>query len=111
MSPFLKLVLKTARLSLLFCLLCSCAVCALAQQRGRITGVVRNKSNATVHAVIIIAANQVTSRVERSLSGTDGRYLLRLPAARIASLSQTPLPRSLIKTKATASLPSCAVIR
>lgn len=79
MSPFLKLVLKTARLSLLFCLLCSCAICALGQQRGRITGVVRNKSNATVHAVIIIATNQVTSRVERSLSGTDGRYSLKLP--------------------------------
>ena len=80
MFPFPKLILKTMQASVLFCLLLSCAVCVLGQKRGRITGIVRNTSNVTVHAVVIVATNQVTSRAERSLSGTDGRYSLKLPA-------------------------------
>ncbi|MGB9181255.1 MAG: carboxypeptidase-like regulatory domain-containing protein [Pyrinomonadaceae bacterium] len=87
------------RASVLLCLLFSCAVCALGQKRGRITGVVRNKSNATVHAVIIIATNQVTSRAERSLSGTDGRYSLKLPAGAYRIAVETPFAAKFDKDK------------
>jgi hypothetical protein len=50
-----------------------------AQDHGRITGVVRNASGATVGGAIVVVRNQVTTRESRSRSGASGSYSLRLP--------------------------------
>jgi len=50
-----------------------------AQDHGRITGVVRNASGATVGGAIVVVRNQVTTRELRSRSGASGSYSLRLP--------------------------------
>src|SRR5438552_15113472 len=50
-----------------------------AQSRGRVSGVVRNASGATVARVTVIVTNQVTSGMWRVSSRADGIYSLRLP--------------------------------
>src|SRR5438132_5566864 len=50
-----------------------------AQSRGRLSGVVRNASGATVARVTVIVTNQVTSGIWRVSSRVDGIYSLRLP--------------------------------
>jgi hypothetical protein len=50
-----------------------------AQGQGRITGVVRNASGATLGGAIVVARNQVTTRESRAPSGASGSYSLRLP--------------------------------
>ncbi len=50
-----------------------------AQGQGRITGVVRNASGATLGGAIVVARNQVTTRESRARSGASGSYSLRLP--------------------------------
>ena len=52
------------------------ATCALGQQRGNITGVVHSAAA----GVVVVATNQVTSKVSRARVGADGHYALRLPA-------------------------------
>lgn len=53
---------------------------AIAQDQGRITGVVRNAAGATVSGVTIIFTNQVTSESRRESTGANGTYEIRLPA-------------------------------
>src|SRR5437588_4236286 len=50
-----------------------------AQNRGRLSGVVRNASGARVARVTVIVTNQVTSGIWRVSSRVDGTYSLRLP--------------------------------
>jgi hypothetical protein len=50
----------------------------LAQENGRITGVVRNAAGAAVAGVTVLATNQVTSQVKRARTGTDGSYSMQL---------------------------------
>ncbi|HUE82996.1 MAG TPA: carboxypeptidase-like regulatory domain-containing protein [Pyrinomonadaceae bacterium] len=58
------------------------SVSARPQSQGRISGVVRDASGAPVAGVIVIATNQVTSRVRQTRSRTDGTYTLAvLPGA------------------------------
>src|SRR5438445_11448190 len=58
-------------------LMVALATCALGQQRGNITGVVHG---AAAGVVVVVATNQVTSKVSRTRVGADGHYALRLPA-------------------------------
>ena len=68
------------RTTIVIALTMAAFVCALSQhRRGRLNGVVRNSSAATVAGIIVIATNQVTSRPRRARSGPDGRYSLELP--------------------------------
>jgi hypothetical protein len=53
---------------------------SLGQEHGRIAGTVRNSAGAPTAGVVVIATNQVTSRVTRTQSGSDGSYSLRLRA-------------------------------
>ncbi len=68
------------RTTIVIALTMAAFVCALSQQSsGRLNGVVRNSSAATVAGIIVIATNQVTSRTRRARTGPDGRYSLELP--------------------------------
>ncbi len=51
---------------------------ALAQDKGRITGVVRNAAGTAVAGVTVEATNQVNSQVKRAQTATDGSYSLQL---------------------------------
>lgn len=53
---------------------------AHAQQRGRITGIVRDAAGATVAYAVVVATNQITGREARNRTRADGRYTLQLPA-------------------------------
>ncbi|HEY3026204.1 MAG TPA: carboxypeptidase regulatory-like domain-containing protein [Pyrinomonadaceae bacterium] len=54
------------------------AVCALGQSKGSLIGVVRNASGVPVAGVVVVAANQVTSKEKRGRSAPDGRYRIQL---------------------------------
>lgn len=57
-----------------------CSMSALAQDRGRLSGVVLDSSNKPVPNVVVRVVNQVTSRERRVTSGNDGTYFLQLDA-------------------------------
>lgn len=59
-------------------LIASAEAGVLAQDNGRITGVVRNAAGAAVAGVTVEATNQVTSQVKRARTGTDGSYSMQL---------------------------------
>jgi Carboxypeptidase regulatory-like domain len=59
--------------------LVTCAMATVAQERGRINGVVRNSAAQPSAGVVVVATNQVTSRVTRTRTGPDGSYSIRLP--------------------------------
>src|SRR2546421_413198 len=59
------------RIATITALALAMAISALAQKNGSITGTVRG---ASASVVIVIATNQVTSRVKRVRAGTDGHY-------------------------------------
>jgi len=53
---------------------------AFGQNQGKLSGVVRDAKGTPVAGVVVVATNQVTSRVRRLRSSTDGRYSFRLAA-------------------------------
>jgi len=55
-------------------------VVVCAQQSGRLKGVVRTSAGAPAAGVVVVATNQVTRKVHRTRSDSDGGYLLSLPA-------------------------------
>ncbi len=57
-------------------LMLTSAICASAQKNGSITGIVRG----TAPGVVVVATNQVTSKVTRVRVGADGRYAARVLA-------------------------------
>jgi Carboxypeptidase regulatory-like domain len=52
----------------------------LAQESGRIRGVVRGKGGAPAAGVVVVVTNQVTRRVARTRTRADGSYDFRLPS-------------------------------
>ena len=56
-------------------LMLTSAICAFAQN-GSITGTVRGSAP----GIVLVATNQVTSKVTRARVGADGRYAMRVPA-------------------------------
>ena len=60
----------------LLLLMMSLVSSALGQQRGNVNGVVHGAPA----GVVVLATNQVTSKVARARVGPDGRYAMRLPA-------------------------------
>src|SRR5215217_5248222 len=51
-----------------------------AQESGRIRGVVRSPAGAPASSVVVIVTNQVTRKINRARTNTDGSYSLSLPA-------------------------------
>src|SRR5215216_3146960 len=51
-----------------------------AQESGRIRGVVRTPAGAPASSVVVIVTNQVTRKVSRARTNSDGTYSLSLPA-------------------------------
>jgi hypothetical protein len=74
--------LASAALAIFFAVVCAQAsASSVVQQRaGRITGVVRDATGASIGDVIITATNQVTGRDARARTTSDGSYSFRLPA-------------------------------
>jgi hypothetical protein len=66
-----------SRIAMLAVLILTPAICAFAQKNGSITGTVRG---ATAPGVVVVATNQVTSKVTRARAGAHGRYAARVPA-------------------------------
>jgi hypothetical protein len=81
LSRVVMLLLSTAS-RMVFCvgLAGIFAVATFGQGRGRLEGVVHNATGATLANVVVVATNQVTSRVERSRTGADGHYAFQLPS-------------------------------
>src|SRR5712692_906012 len=65
------------RIAIMAVLILTAAISALGQRSGSITGTVRG---ATTPVIVVVATNQVTSKVARARVGADGRYAARLPA-------------------------------
>jgi hypothetical protein len=74
------LISTLVRAAFLVLLTLTFSVDALAQDKGTLKGVVRNVSGTPVAGTIVVATNQVTSRLHRARSGDDGSYEIRLPA-------------------------------
>jgi hypothetical protein len=55
-------------------------VVVCAQQSGRLKGVVRTSAGAPASGIVVVAINQVTRKVHRTRSDSDGSYSLSLPA-------------------------------
>src|SRR5260370_1596713 len=65
-----------SRIAMVTVLMLTFAICAFAQKHGSIAGTVRG----TAPGVVVIATNQVTSRVTRARVGADGKYAARVSA-------------------------------
>src|SRR5712691_8719062 len=65
------------RIAIMAVLILTAAISALGQRNGSITGTVRG---ATTPGIVVVATNQVTSKVARARVGADGRFVLKLPA-------------------------------
>jgi hypothetical protein len=65
------------RVAILAVLTLTPALSVLAQKSGSIAGAIKG---APASGVVVIAVNQVTSRIKRVRVGSDGHYILRLPA-------------------------------
>ena len=68
--------ISTIRGSTALALVLAVTVCAFAQKRGTITGTI----NSPTPGIVVVATNQVTSRVTRTRVGSAGRYTLKLTA-------------------------------
>src|SRR3954447_404126 len=55
-------------------------VAVLAQASGRLKGVVRTPAGAPAAGVTVVVTNQVTRKVKRTRTNTDGSYSISLPA-------------------------------
>src|ERR1051325_4668267 len=55
-------------------------LCAFAQESGRLKGIVRTSSGGPATGVVVIITNQVTRKVRRARTNSDGSYSLQLPA-------------------------------
>jgi Carboxypeptidase regulatory-like domain len=69
--------IQTTALTLLIIVSC---LPVFAQRSGRLKGVVRSSSGAPVSGAVVVVTNQVTRRVRRARSATDGSYSFDLPA-------------------------------
>ena len=69
-----------ARAGGMLLMVCISAVCAFGQEKGRLTGVVRDSSGAPVAGITVVASNQVTGRRKRIRTAADGRYTRKLHA-------------------------------
>lgn len=92
LSPSLRRPI--VRPAIVLVLLLAGAVSASGQKQGSITGVV---SGAT--GVVVVATNQVTSKVTRARLGADGRYTLRLPSGAYRISVEAPFAAKFDTTK------------
>lgn len=70
---------STARVIGVVCLILAATICAFAQQKGRLSGMVVNQAKAPVAGVVVVATNQVSRRTHRTKSNSAGQYSLSLP--------------------------------
>src|SRR5215208_4364303 len=65
--------------ALTFLILASC-LCAFGQESGRLKGVVRTSSGGPAAGVVVIITNQVTRKIRRVKTNTEGSYTVSWPA-------------------------------
>lgn len=87
------------RAGLFPCLLFLCFVSVTAQERGRLSGVVRDNENKPVPSVVIRIVNQVTSRERRIKSGSDGSYFAQLETGAYRITVEFPFVAKFAKDK------------
>jgi hypothetical protein len=83
------------RIAMVAVLMLTSAICAFAQKNGSIAGTVRGPAP----GVVLVATNQVTSRVTRARVGADGRYAARVPAGAYRVTVASPYIAKFDKTK------------
>jgi hypothetical protein len=76
-------------------LMATSAICAFAQKNGSINGIVRGPAP----GVVLVATNQVTSKVTRVRVGAGGRYAARIPAGAYRVTVALPYVAKFDKTK------------
>ncbi|HEX8846960.1 MAG TPA: carboxypeptidase-like regulatory domain-containing protein [Pyrinomonadaceae bacterium] len=79
-----------ARAGVTLCLILAASLCAFAQEKGRLSGVVRDKAKAEMAGVTVVAINQVNRRTHRAKSGSKGEYSLSLPAGAYRVKAEAP---------------------
>ena len=90
MFPIQTLFKLIARGSVVLCLVLLSTLCAFGQQKGRITGVVRNSAKTPVAGATVTAINQVTTKASRKRTESNGHYSFRLPAGAYRIMVDTP---------------------
>jgi len=83
------------RIAMVALLMLTSAICASAQKNGSIKGTVRGSAP----GVILVATNQVTSKVTRTRAGADGRYVARVRAGAYRIAVALPYVAKFDKTK------------
>jgi hypothetical protein len=71
---------RTVQTSALTFLIMASCLAAFAQGTGRLRGIVRTSAGAPAASVVVIVTNQVTRKISRAHTNTDGSYSLSLPA-------------------------------
>jgi hypothetical protein len=85
----------SSRIAMVAVLMLTSAICAFAQRNGSITGTVRGSTP----SLVVVATNQVTSKVTRARVGADGRYAARVPAGAYRVAVAPPYMAKFDKTK------------
>ena len=88
--PFQHFFAPLVRASLIALALHAAALPARAQQKGRITGVVRDAAKAPGAGARVTAINQVTTRREAARTSGAGRFVFTLPAGAYRILVDVP---------------------
>ena len=80
-------------------LIATAAPGVLAEDSGRISGVVRNAAGTGVAGVTVVATNQVNSKVKRTKTGSDGSYSMKLSSGAYRLTVAAPHYAKFDKTK------------
>ncbi len=87
------------RIPLLLIIIAAAGGSVFAQSQGRITGAVRKAAGAAAGGVIVVATNQVTTRVKQVKAGPDGSYSIRLRPGAYRITVQAPYTAKFDKDK------------
>jgi hypothetical protein len=87
------------RILLLLILTAVAGSSVLAQSQGRITGAVHNAAGAAAAGVIVVATNQVTTRVKQGKANADGSYSISLRPGAYRITVQAPYAAKFDKDK------------
>src|SRR6185369_14159454 len=94
-----RVIRRTVQTTALTFLIIASCLPAFAQESGRLRGVVRTSAGAPASSVVVIVTNQVTRKINRARTNTDGAYSLSLPAGAYRVSLDQPSPALFDKDK------------